>query len=173
MTIPESRGVLPADADLDEYFTLASTGAWGGRAQNVVNAPITSVTAASVFEVMIGATLNAVVQRWTSEDEFWWRERISNAAGFSPWRQVPTMDDIPEVDGMSTFGYDEDGTPYIADGAGSNPQPPSRRLITEQRLNDDRSTLVESGEVRRIIVSDSDSVALSDGDFLLVYEDED
>lgn len=164
------KGVLPTDADLNDYGTNDDHGVWAGRATNVLNAPPAGNVAA-VFEVWVGAQANGVVQRWSTDEASWWREKVDSST-WGPWLQYATMDDIPVVDGLSQFGYDDDGTPFIADGAGPNPQPPSRRLVTEQRLSDDKGVLVSSSAVRRIVVSDDASEPLAEGDLLLVYVDE-
>jgi len=76
------KGVLPTDADLNDYGTNDDHGVWAGRATNVLNAPPAGNVAA-VFEVWVGAQANGVVQRWSTDEASWWREKVDSTGTFT------------------------------------------------------------------------------------------
>lgn len=164
-----SHGVLSEPTNVDEYREHSHVGHYVARADNLLGGPPISGNPLVTFEVLWGIS-NGVVQRVTTRDELWWRA-ASSSTEWDHWRRVADADEISGGTG-SGIDYDDDGTPYIAEGAGSNPQPASRRLVTEQTLPDLTSQYMRSSTVRRILTSADPDEPLEDGDLLLVYESE-
>lgn len=160
-----ANGALLAATDIDAFKEQHHIGHYVGRAEDMVGGPPIDGNRVCHLEVKRGAD-NGVLHRVTTSEEIWWRTSAS-ATSWAPWRRVGEQDSDPTA-GIS---YDDDGTPYLADGAGSNPQPASRRLVTEESLTDLNSGHTTSPTVRRIITSTDPDEPLQDGDLLLIYSD--
>ena len=158
-------GYIDTTVDANDFRTDGSTSVLTVRNNNLLNGPAISENLIVYLET-IRTAFNNVFQRASTRFESWSRAAIDNNT-FGPWRKHAFEDDIS---GGSGIEWDDDNVPYISEGAGANPQPAWRRLVTESSAPAALpSTVVESPAIKRIRVSTDPNMPLENGDLLLVY----
>lgn len=92
--MPISRGSITELTNIDTFVTAAHTGAWAGRAKNMVGLPSEIPEDALVNFLVSRTSLNAIVHEIFTRGQRWWREAVTDNTMRAEWVKIP---DVPLV----------------------------------------------------------------------------